>query len=88
MLYCALGCAPGVRVWCMCGLGLALMDCMVLCVWPPGFACSRGGAAMHLSNQNVVVMMASSKIKCAGPMGRREVVRGHARQRVKQSLTK
>eukprot|EP00962_Isochrysis_galbana_P049926 scaffold21395_cov113-Isochrysis_galbana.AAC.2 len=30
--------------------------------------------------------MVSSKIKCAGPMGRREVVRGHARQRVKPSL--
>eukprot|EP00962_Isochrysis_galbana_P053716 scaffold25227_cov101-Isochrysis_galbana.AAC.1 len=30
--------------------------------------------------------MASSKFRCAGPMGRREVVRGHARQRVKPSL--
>eukprot|EP00962_Isochrysis_galbana_P052958 scaffold24408_cov101-Isochrysis_galbana.AAC.2 len=30
--------------------------------------------------------MVSSEIKCAGPMGRREVVRGHARQRVKPSL--
>eukprot|EP00962_Isochrysis_galbana_P017026 scaffold4886_cov123-Isochrysis_galbana.AAC.1 len=30
---------------------------------------------------DVVMMMVSSKLRCAGPMGRREVVRGHARQR-------
>eukprot|EP00962_Isochrysis_galbana_P008987 scaffold2499_cov129-Isochrysis_galbana.AAC.10 len=51
---------------------------------PPGFARSRGGAARHLK-QSVCcgVLMVSSKLRCAGPMGRREVVRGHARQRVR-----
>eukprot|EP00962_Isochrysis_galbana_P037322 scaffold13002_cov125-Isochrysis_galbana.AAC.17 len=31
--------------------------------------------------------MVSSKLRCAGPMGRREVVRGHAHQRATQILT-
>eukprot|EP00962_Isochrysis_galbana_P052646 scaffold24136_cov131-Isochrysis_galbana.AAC.6 len=32
--------------------------------------------------------MVSSKLRCAGPLGRREVVRGHARQRSCDSKTK
>lgn len=53
-----------------------------------GVARSRGGAAMHLSNQMVAVMRVSPELKFAGPLAGMWLVRGHARQRVKPSLRK
>eukprot|EP00962_Isochrysis_galbana_P015983 scaffold4566_cov118-Isochrysis_galbana.AAC.7 len=52
---------------------------------PPGFARrSRGGDARHLKQSGCCGDDGVVKIKvCPGPMGRREVVHGHARQRVR-----